>query len=156
MLAAHRLPKLGAHLFTALPRLHVNNLARKSSPETGARGRKGREKWKKRKKLSVAVWQGKINGFSTPTTRAVCAVQSALGVGGCGREICVLATCLLQFAKAGSTATQPQQEKNNSVDLQRGRVNITGFNWQWQVNLHDDVSSASSSRWPLRRGGAGA
>jgi hypothetical protein len=42
MLAAHRLPKLGAHLFTALPRLHVNNLARKSSLGVGARGRKGR------------------------------------------------------------------------------------------------------------------
>jgi hypothetical protein len=30
----------------------------------------------------------------------------------------------LQFAKAGSAATLPQQEKNNSADVQRG---ITGF-----------------------------
>jgi hypothetical protein len=33
----------------------------------------------------------------------------------------------LQFLKAGSAATLPQQEKNNSVDAQRGRVNITEF-----------------------------
>jgi hypothetical protein len=58
------------------------------------------------------------------------AVDCALGVRGRGREICVLATRLLQLAKAGSTATQPQQEKNISVDLQRGRVNITGFTWK--------------------------
>jgi hypothetical protein len=32
------------------------------------------------------------------------AVQSALSVGGCGREICVLASCSLQFAKAVSAA----------------------------------------------------
>jgi hypothetical protein len=33
----------------------------------------------------------------------------------------------LQFAKAFSAATLTQQEKNNSADVQRGRVNITGF-----------------------------
>jgi hypothetical protein len=54
-------------------------------------------------------------------------VQSALGEGGSGREIFVLATCPLQFAKAGSTAVLSQQEKNNSEDLQRDRLNITGF-----------------------------
>jgi hypothetical protein len=32
----------------------------------------------------------------------------------------------LQFTKA-SAATLPQQEKNNSIDVQRGRLNITGF-----------------------------
>jgi hypothetical protein len=36
------------------------------------------------------------------------------------------ATCSLQFAKA-SAATLLQQEKNNSADVQRGRVNISGF-----------------------------
>jgi hypothetical protein len=56
------------------------------------------------------------------------AVKSVLGVGGCGREIFVLATCPLQFAKAGSTATLPQQE-NNTADVHRGRVNMTGFMW---------------------------
>jgi len=34
--------------------------------------------------------------------------------------------CSLHFAKA-SAATLPQQEKNDSADLQRGRVNIAGF-----------------------------
>jgi hypothetical protein len=38
-----------------------------------------------------------------------------------------LATCPLQFAKAGSAATLPQQEKNNSAYVQRDGVNITGF-----------------------------
>ena len=45
-------------------------------------------------------------------------VQNTLGVDGFG--------CSLQFAKA-STATLPQQEKNDSADVQRGRVNISGF-----------------------------
>jgi hypothetical protein len=55
------------------------------------------------------------------------AVESALGVGGSGREALFLAACLLQFAKAGSAATLPQQEKNDSADFQRDRVYITGF-----------------------------
>jgi hypothetical protein len=54
-------------------------------------------------------------------------VQSALGVGGCGREVFVLAICSLQFAKAGSAATLPQQEKNNTADVQRDSENFTGF-----------------------------
>jgi len=53
-------------------------------------------------------------------------MQSTLGVGGCGREILASATCQLQFAKA-SAATLPQQEKNDKADVQRGRVNISGF-----------------------------
>jgi hypothetical protein len=32
----------------------------------------------------------------------------------------------LQFAKA-SAATLPQQEKNDTADVQRGRINISGF-----------------------------
>jgi hypothetical protein len=52
--------------------------------------------------------------------------QSTLGVGGSGREIFASATCSLMFAKA-SVATLPQQGKNNSPDVQRGRVNISGF-----------------------------
>jgi hypothetical protein len=67
------------------------------------------------------------SGFTTPASRAVGAVQSALGVGGYSREIFVLATCPLQYAKAGSAATLPQQEKTNTVHVQRGRVNSTGF-----------------------------
>jgi hypothetical protein len=50
----------------------------------------------------------------------VITVQSELGVGGCCQEIFVLATCPLQFAKASSAATLPQQKKNNSEVVQRG------------------------------------
>jgi hypothetical protein len=57
----------------------------------------------------------------------VSALQSALDVGGRGREIYVLATCPSQFAKAGSAATLPQHEKAKLADAQQGRVNITGF-----------------------------
>jgi hypothetical protein len=39
--------------------------------------------------------------------------QSALGVGGCGHKIFAFAACSLQFAKASSAATLPQQEKKN-------------------------------------------
>jgi hypothetical protein len=49
-----------------------------------------------------------------------------MGVGGRGRQIFSSATCLLKFAKA-SAATLPQQEKNDSADMLRGRVNIPGF-----------------------------
>ena len=77
-------------------------------------------------------------GFTTPTSRAVGAVQSALGVGRRGREIFAMATCPLQFAKAGSAATLSQQENNNSVDVQRG-VFIT----------RGDVPSKSSSCRPI-------
>jgi hypothetical protein len=38
-----------------------------------------------------------------------------------------LATSSFYFTEAGSAATLSQQEKNNSADVQRGRVNITGF-----------------------------
>jgi hypothetical protein len=37
-----------------------------------------------------------------------------------------LATYQLQFAKA-SAATSPQQEKNDTADVQRGRLNTSGF-----------------------------
>jgi hypothetical protein len=49
-------------------------------------------------------------------------VQRALDVGECGREKLLLVTCPLQFAKAGSAATLPQQEKNNQADVQRGAL----------------------------------
>jgi hypothetical protein len=54
------------------------------------------------------------------------AVKSLLGVGGCGRKIFASATCQLQFAKA-SAATLPQQEKNDTADVQRGRAHTSGF-----------------------------
>jgi hypothetical protein len=43
-----------------------------------------------------------------------------------GAVIFASATCSLQFAKA-SAATLSQQEKNDSTDLQRVRVNISSF-----------------------------
>jgi hypothetical protein len=55
------------------------------------------------------------------------AEQSVLGMGGRAREIFLLATCSLHFAKADSAATLPQQENISSEDLQRSKVNITGF-----------------------------
>jgi len=72
------------------------------------------------------------------TYRAVGAVQSRLGVGERGREILVLATCSLQFAKAGSFATLSKQEKHNSADAQRA-----GFIYR------GDAPSASSSGWTI-------
>jgi hypothetical protein len=69
---------------------------------------------------------GKKSGFTTSTSRASGTVQSTLGVGGCGREVLASVTCSLQFAKV-SAATLPQQEKNDTADDLRGRVNISGF-----------------------------
>jgi hypothetical protein len=43
-----------------------------------------------------------------------------------GAVIFASATCSLQFAKA-SAATLLQQEKNDSADVQRGRLNISYF-----------------------------
>jgi hypothetical protein len=53
-------------------------------------------------------------------------VQNTLGVGGRGRKIFASATCQLQFAKA-SAAKLPQYEKNDTADVHRGRVQISGF-----------------------------
>jgi hypothetical protein len=44
VLVAHHLPKLGAHLVTALARLYVKITREKSSLKAGARGRKRAEK----------------------------------------------------------------------------------------------------------------
>jgi hypothetical protein len=53
-------------------------------------------------------------------------VQNTLGVGRCGRKIFASAICQLQFAKL-SAATLPQQKKNDTAYVQRGRVHINGF-----------------------------
>jgi len=44
-----------------------------------------------------------------------------------GRKIFLYATCQLQFAKASSAAKLPQEEKSNSGDVNRSRLNIPGF-----------------------------
>jgi hypothetical protein len=100
---------------------------------------------------------GKLSGFTTPASRAVGAVQSAQGVGGRGRKIFVLATCLLQFAKATSAATLPQQQNNDSADLQRSRVNITDFictvaSWPSRRCTFDELELlVVASRWARHR-----
>jgi hypothetical protein len=43
-----------------------------------------------------------------------------------GAVIFSSATCSLQFAKT-SAATLLQQEKNNSADVQQGKLNISNF-----------------------------
>jgi hypothetical protein len=54
VLAAHSLPKLGTHLTTALARLHVQNLARRSGLEAGStRKKKGGEG---RRNARNSVW----------------------------------------------------------------------------------------------------
>jgi hypothetical protein len=78
----------------------------------------------------VVVWHGKgktpVKWFYHTNLPSFGAVRSSLGVGGCGREIFASATCQLQFTKA-SAAALSQQEKNDTADVQRDRVNIPGF-----------------------------
>jgi hypothetical protein len=144
VLVAQHLLKLGAHLTTALAHLQVHELARRSSLEVGStREKKGRGKWWKNVRNSV--WRfvfgtgtrnvsgaracfpnGKVKLSSNLFELLVGTVQSTLGEGGCGRETFASATCSLQLAKA-SAATLSQQEENESADVQRGRVNISGF-----------------------------
>jgi len=63
-------------------------------------------------------------------------VQRTRGVCGCGRETFASATCSLRLAKASaatlsknkaSAATLSQQEENDSADVKRDGVNISGF-----------------------------
>jgi hypothetical protein len=71
---------------------------------------------------------GKLSCFSNLSSFElwVGTMQSTLGVGGCGHESFSSATSSLQLAKA-SAAALSQQEKIDSADVQRGRVNISGF-----------------------------
>jgi hypothetical protein len=81
--------------------------------------------WQEKPKMPVARARvsrkptGDRSGFTTSTSKAASAVQSAQGLGGRGREIFVLATSPLQFTKAGSAATLSHEERNNSADVQR-------------------------------------
>jgi hypothetical protein len=51
-------------------------------------------------------------------------------------------------AAARGAATLSQQDKKNSADVQRNRVNIPVLTAQWQGNPRGDIPSTSSSRWP--------
>jgi hypothetical protein len=54
VLVAQHLVKLGAHLITALARLHVSNLTRRSSLQVGStQKKKGAEEWKN---VMNSVW----------------------------------------------------------------------------------------------------
>jgi hypothetical protein len=53
VLVAQHLLKLGAHLTTALARLQVHNLARRSSLEVGSKRGEGRGEWKN---VRNSVW----------------------------------------------------------------------------------------------------
>jgi hypothetical protein len=140
VLVAEHLLRLGAHLVTALVRLHVSNLARRSNLETGSmQEKKGGEE---RRNVINSVWQ-----FSTGNRKCrwharvypeqenevilpLLPLELWAPCKAClvwaGAVIFSSATCSLQFAKA-SAATLSQQEKNDSEDVQRGRVNISGF-----------------------------
>jgi hypothetical protein len=139
-LVAQHLLKLGAHLVTALARLHVHNLARRSSLKEGStREKKGGEERKKRKHC---VWQFETRNRKRRWHACVESEQENEVIlpllplklwAPCKarwvRAIAVMfasATCSLQFAKA-SAATLPQQERNKLAAVQRGRVNISGF-----------------------------
>jgi uncharacterized metal-binding protein len=74
----------------------------------------------------ACIPNGKAKWFCHSNLSSFDTVQSTLDVGRRGREIFALATCQLQFAKA-SAATLPQQEKNDTEDVQRGRAHVSGF-----------------------------
>jgi hypothetical protein len=59
LLAAHHIHKIGAHLVTALARLHVENLAQISSLEAGSTRDERAGRSEKRVKLRVIVCYGK-------------------------------------------------------------------------------------------------
>jgi hypothetical protein len=139
VLVAQHLLKLGAQLTTALARLQMHNLARRSSLEVGSTRRK---RARRVESVRNSVWQfgtgtrnaggaracfpnGRLSCFSNLLSFELWAPCKARWVWA-GALIFASATCSLQFAKA-SAATLSQQEKNDSADVQRGRVNISGF-----------------------------
>jgi hypothetical protein len=107
--AQHHL-KLGAHLVTTLARLHVHNLARRSSLEAGSKLEKKKAERSEETlenpcgssaheagntdDARACIPNGKLSGFTTPISRALGTVKSTLGVGRCG--------CSLQFTKASA------------------------------------------------------
>ena len=54
VLAAQHLLKVGAHLVTSLARLHVHNLARRSSLEAGSTREK--KSWEEQRNAKNSVW----------------------------------------------------------------------------------------------------
>jgi hypothetical protein len=141
VLVAQRLLKLGAHLVTALARLHVNNLARRSRLEAGStREKKGGEE---RRNLSNSVWKfGKASMKCKWCARVYPERENLVILPLHPLEL--WSPCKARWVWAGAVAKyffghvlvairQGQRRdaaatgENDSVDVQRGRVNISGF-----------------------------
>jgi hypothetical protein len=88
----------------------VHNLARSNGLEAGSKREKKGGVDRRNARVSRARNRSR---FTTPTSRAAGAVQSALGAGGCDPELFFSVTCSLHFTKADSATTLPQQEKYN-------------------------------------------
>jgi hypothetical protein len=119
--------------------VHVHNLARRSSLEAGST--RQRKVGEGRSNVRNSVWQfytetGKAGGtreYPEQKNEEILPLLPLEPWAPCkarwvwaGAVIFASATCSLQFAKASAT-TLFQQEKNNSADVQRGRVNISSF-----------------------------
>jgi hypothetical protein len=131
---------VAAVLTAAADVVHVHNLARRISLEAGStRQRKGGEGAEKRRELRVAAWHGNRKSrwhareYPEQENEVILPLSPLEPWAPCkarwvwaGAVIFFSVTCSLQFTKA-SAATLLQQEKNNSADVQRGRVNISGF-----------------------------
>ena len=118
LLAKHVL-KLGASLVTALARLHVRNLARRSSLETGKKLWQfgtGNRKCRWRAREYPEQKNEVVFPFLPHEPWAPCKERSVWA----GAVILASATCSLQFAKA-SAATLLQQEKKDSEDVQQAK-----------------------------------
>jgi hypothetical protein len=127
-----------AVLAVAADAVHVHNLSRRNSLEAGStRQRKGGEE---RSNVRNSVWQfGTVNRkcqwhareYPEQENEVVLLLLPHESRAPCkarwvwkGAVILASATCSLQFAKA-SAATLLQQEKRDSADVQRGRLNIS-------------------------------
>jgi hypothetical protein len=131
---------VAAVLAVAADAVHVHHLARRSSLEAGStRQRKGGEE---RRNVRNSVWQfGTGNRkcrwraceYPKQENEVILTLLPHEPWAPCrarwvwvGAVIFASGTCSLQFAKA-SAATLLQQEKNDSADVQRGRLNISNF-----------------------------
>jgi hypothetical protein len=120
--------------------VHVHDLARRSSLEAGStRQKKGGEE---RSNVRNFVWKFGTGSrkfrwhareYPEPKNEAILLLLTQGPWAPCkersvwaGAVIFASATCSLQFAKASATKLL-QQEKGDSADVQRGRLNISYF-----------------------------
>jgi hypothetical protein len=144
VLVAKKILKLGAHLTTALAlcRCKISRKKKRSLEVGSTRNKKSAGEWRNVKHFAWQFGTGnkeiKVSRARVSRTGKLSCLpnfssfelwapsKSKLGVDGCGREIFASATCSLQLAKA-SAATLSQQKENDSADVQRGIVYISGF-----------------------------